>query len=547
MKQVPASRSSSLEISDSLSCDYLIIGGGVAGLSAAIELADKGKVLILTKDSADESNTGYAQGGIAAALGREDSTYLHTKDTMAAGAGMCRHEVVLLTVEEGIPLVRRLIKWGFKFDRIGRRLDFTREAAHSARRILHAYGDATGSEMVRTLSDRVQKLNIPVKSFSMALDLLVKDGRCLGAVVLDAASGQAKAVLAKAVVLASGGLGMVYAETSNPTVATGDGFAMAYRAGAEMADMEFIQFHPTTSCLPGAPRFLISEAVRGEGGKLVNARGARFMSGYHPQAELAPRDVVSRAIVEEMRRTGEDQVYLDMRPLGRERIKQRFPSIYRFCQQYGVDPREQPVPVRPSAHFSMGGVRTDIYGRTNIPGLFACGEVACTFLHGANRLASNSLLEGLVFGSRAARGAMAYLEEEEVSFPDKIFYRGFKPSGGIEDCDARLDKWRQRMWEGAAVVKEPRELRKLVRLLGKELEMLISSGLSKKEEFELLNIYQVSSLIVQSALKRMESRGSHFRKDLPRPDPALAGWHQLARYARKRGKEAVVIERINIT
>ncbi len=536
-----------LDIDDSLVYDYLIIGGGVAGLSAAIELAGKGRVLVLTKDRADESNTEYAQGGIAAAMGREDSTYLHTKDTMAAGAGMCRHEVVLLTVEEGIPLVRRLIEWGFKFDRIGRRLDFTREAAHSAKRILHAYGDATGAEMVRTLSRRARSLKVPVRSFSMALDLIVEKGRCLGAVVLSARTGRARAIRAKAVVLACGGLGMIYRETSNPTIATGDGYAIAYRAGAEMADMEFIQFHPTTSCLPGAPRFLISEAVRGEGGVLVDARGKRFMRVYHAAAELAPRDVVSRAIVEEMGRTGESQVYLDMRPIGVNRIKKRFPRIYSFCREHGVDVREAPVPVRPSAHFSMGGVRTDIYGMTNIKGLFACGEVACTFLHGANRLASNSLLEGLVFGTRAARGAMAYLEEEKVTFPKKLSYRGGSRGGGVKDCKERLERWRGLMWDYAGIVKDARELKRLGALLDKEMRALRKFGFRKKEDYELFNIYQVSQLVIRAAINRKESRGSHYRKDLPRPDPAQAAWHQVLRRANGKRGGRTRIERVKIT
>src|SRR5215210_4779074 len=356
--------------------DFIVVGSGIAGLRAAVELAGAGaRVTVLTKDRREESNTEYAQGGVAVALSEEDEVSLHEEDTLAAGAGLCDERAVEALVGEGPRYIQELIEWGAEFDREGGRLLFTREAAHSRPRILHAQGDATGHEIAR--------------------DPLVRAPRVL---------------FARGVVLATGGAGALYLHTTNPAVATGDGMAMAYRAGAELSDMEFVQFHPTALNLEEAPRFLLSEALRGEGGVLRNSSGRRFMPRYHDAAELAPRDVVTRSIVAEMGRTATRTVFLDMTAFDAAHLRRRFPKIYRTCMQYGLDLAREPIPVGPAAHYVMGGVRTDLEGRTTLPGLYAAGEAAFTGVHGANRLASNSLLEGLVFGARAGAAAASDLK-----------------------------------------------------------------------------------------------------------------------------------------
>src|SRR5918911_369340 len=392
-----------------LETDFIVIGSGIAGLRAAIELASAGaRVTVLTKDRTSESNTEYAQGGIAVALSEEDEVALHEEDTVNAGAGLCDPRAVEVMVETGPALIQELIEWGTEFDREGGRLAFTREAAHSRRRILHAHGDATGREIVRALIARAR--NEPLIAFvahAATEALLVEDARCCGVRYLDPLVRAPRELRARAVILAAGGAGQLFLHTTNPEVATGDGMAMAYHAGAELADMEFRQFHPTALNLAGAPRFLLSEAMRGEGGVLRNEQGKRFMARYHERAELAPRDVVSRAIVAEMERTATRTVYLDMTELEPRYLAARFPKIYETCRRYGLDITTDLLPVAPAAHYSMGGVRTDLDGRSTLQGLYAAGEVACTGVHGANRLASNSLLEGLVFGALAGRAASA--------------------------------------------------------------------------------------------------------------------------------------------
>src|SRR5271157_754756 len=383
--------------------DFLVIGAGVAGLRAAIELAEAGTVLVVAKDSLRESSSEYAQGGIAVALSDDDEVELHELDTLYAGDGLCDPIAVRTLVEEGPSAIQELIEWGSAFDRAGSKLAFTREGAHSRNRILHAHGDSTGREIARTLYHKASSLpNVTFRSYAAATDLLLDDGVC-GASFHDARTKSDIAICARGVLLATGGLGNVFLNTTNPAVATGDGVAMAYRAGAEIADIEFVQFHPTALYVEGAPRFLLSEAMRGEGAYLRNADGERFMERYHPLKELAPRDVVARAIVAEMKRTGAPHVYLDLTHREAGFVRGRFPRIYETCLRYGVDFERQPVPVAPAAHYAMGGVRTDLEGRTTLPGLFAAGEVASTGVHGANRLASNSLLEGVVFGARAGR------------------------------------------------------------------------------------------------------------------------------------------------
>src|SRR5882724_9115079 len=376
--------------------DYLVIGAGVAGLRGAIELSQAGKVLVVAKDSLRESSSEYAQGGIAVALSDDDEVQLHEQDTIAAGAGLCDRAAVHTLVEEGPAAIEQLIEWGAEFDRDGMRLTFTREAAHSRSRILHAHGDSTGREIARTLFRKAAAIpGITFRSFRATIDLLVDGEQAGGALVHDGTSGESMRVHARAVLLATGGLGRVYKETTNPDVATGNGVAMAWRAGARIDNIEFVQFHPTALHVEGAPRFLLSEALRGEGAVLRNNAGERFTD------ELAPRDVVSRAIVAEMRRTGAPHVLLDLTHRAGDFIRKRFPRVYETCLRYGIDISTEPAPAHPAAHYSMGGIRADRDGRTSLRRLYAAGEVACTGVHGANRLASNSLLEGLVFGARA--------------------------------------------------------------------------------------------------------------------------------------------------
>src|SRR6266480_3865807 len=367
--------------------DFLVIGAGVAGLRAAIELAEAGTVLVVAKDSLRESSSEYAQGGIAVALSDDDEVSLHEQDTLNAGDGLCDREAVHTLVEEGPAAIQELIEWGAAFDREGEELAFTREGAHSRNRILHAHGDSTGREILRALYAKTKTLkNISVCEFEFSTDLRVEDGRVCG-IYLISDKGEHQKMAASAVLLASGGLGQLYRNTTNPAVATGDGVAMAFRAGAEISDMEFIQFHPTALYLKTAPRFLLSEALRGEGAYLRNVELTRFMTKYHPMGELAPRDVVARAIVHELEVSNSKDpiVYLDLTHLNEKHVKTRFPRIYATCMQYNIDITMDLIPIRPAAHYSMGGVRTDLEGRTKLPGLYAAGEAAATGVHGANR------------------------------------------------------------------------------------------------------------------------------------------------------------------
>ena len=384
-----------------LSPDFIVIGSGIAGLRAAIALAPVGRVLILTKAEPTESNTGYAQGGIAVALGDDDSPALHAADTVKAGDALCDEDAVRVLVEQGPPYVTELVEWGTRFDRdADGRLSRGREAAHSVRRVLHA-GDTTGREIARVLWRRVSALpTVETANHALVTELLVEDGRVAGVRFFDQL-GFPRDARARATLLATGGAGHVFKETTNPPVATGDGVALAFHAGARVADLEFVQFHPTALNVRGAPRFLISEALRGDGARLINGRGDAFMGKYHPDGDLAPRDVVARSIVREMERTG-GSVFLSLSHLDPDYVVHRFPTIADMCRQINLNLATDPIPVGPAAHYIMGGVGTDHWGRTSIPGLFAAGEVACTGVHGANRLASNSLLEGLVFGARAA-------------------------------------------------------------------------------------------------------------------------------------------------
>ncbi|HEV2448292.1 MAG TPA: L-aspartate oxidase [Candidatus Sulfopaludibacter sp.] len=484
--------------------DFLVVGAGVAGLRAAIELAEAGSVLVVAKDSLRESSSEYAQGGIAVALSDDDEVALHEQDTLYAGDGLCQRAAVHTLVKEGPAAIEELIAWGAEFDRKGAGLAFTREGAHSRNRILHAHGDSTGKEIARTLYRRASSLaNVSFRSFAATAGLLLADGAVTGAVVHDAQANANLAIHARAVLLATGGLGRVFLNTTNPDVATGDGVAMAYRAGAEIGDIEFVQFHPTALHVEGAPRFLLSEALRGEGALLKNAVGERFMERYHPLKELAPRDVVARAIVSEMARSGAGHVYLDIS--GREPgfVSARFPRIHETCLRYGIDLERQATPVAPAAHYAMGGVWTDLDGRTSLPRLFAAGEVACTGVHGANRLASNSLLEGVVFGARAGRAM-----RECAGAPQAAAGAPPVERPGVGDAE----RVQRIAWEKCGIVRDAAGLREAIRLL----EPLAGS--------EAL----VARLIAQCALAREESRGAHFRSDFPEKREEFAG-HTVVR------------------
>ena len=494
-----------------LTPDYLVIGAGVAGLRAAIELAEAGRVLVLAKDSLRESASEYAQGGIAVALSDDDEVSLHEQDTLFAGDGLCDVAAVRTLVEEGPAAIHDLIEWGAEFDREGSKLLFAREGAHSRNRVLHAHGDSTGQEIARTLFKKASSLqNVEFRSFAAMTDLLISaDGEVAGAVAFDEESHAPVEITARAVLLASGGLGRVYKETTNPDVATGDGVAAAYRAGAEIRDIEFVQFHPTALHVAGAPRFLLSEALRGEGAYLRNASGERFMERYHPLLELAPRDVVSRSIVMELQRTGAEHVFLDLTHLDGSQLPARFPRIYQTCLHYGVDLALQPAPVHPAAHYAMGGVGTDLNGQSSLAGLFAAGEVACTGVHGANRLASNSLLEGVVFGARAGR-AMRECASPGRSPVGMSFDRCFPRT-----ADAEL---RAMAWDYCGILRSGTGLRRALDALAvPPLEAQPSSrGL-----FEIRNIQLLTQLIARCALAREESRGGHYRLDFPEKHAAF--------------------------
>ena len=480
--------------------DFLIIGAGVAGLRAAIELSAAGRVLVVAKDALRESSSEYAQGGIAVALSDDDEVALHEQDTLAAGDGLCDREAVRVLVEEGPGAIQRLIEWGAEFDRAGDGLAFTREGAHSRNRVLHAHGDSTGREIARTLYHKAASLpGVEFHTYSMVTDLLIEDGAAAGAVVYEEQTRRITEIRARAVLLATGGLGRVYQDTTNPDVATGDGVAMAWRAGAEICDIEFVQFHPTALHLEGAPRFLLSEALRGEGALLRNAAGERFTK------ELEPRDVVSRAMVAEMRRTGAPHVFLDLTHRGGDFIRGRFPRIYETCLRYGLDLGREAAPVHPAAHYAMGGVKTDLAGSTCIPRLYAAGEAASTGVHGANRLASNSLLEGVVFGARAGMAMREWAAVGPVA-------GGAAPTPAVP-C-ATEQEVRRLAWERCGIARNGDELREACEWLDARM-----GGAGGEEAglaaHELRNIHHVVRLIARAALARRESRGAHYRTDYP--------------------------------
>ncbi len=497
---------------DRLRTRFLVVGSGVAGLHTAWRASQHGDVLLLTKRSLFDSATAYAQGGIAAALGAGDSPKLHRQDTLAAGAALCDAAAVQVLVEEGPARVRELQVAGAEFDLDPKgELMLGREAAHSTNRIVHAHGDQTGAEVARTLIARVRASDrIRVLERARVLDLIVARGECVG--VRASLTGKATEILADATVLATGGCGQVYRYTTNPVVATGDGVAIAHRAAVTLADMEFVQFHPTALDTPENPLALISEAVRGEGAILVNESGERFMLKVHASAELAPRDVVARAIFRQQRRS---RVYLDARALGPGFAK-RFPGIFALCAARGIDPRTDLIPVTPAAHYMMGGVVTDLNGHSSMKRLYAVGELARTGVHGANRLASNSLLEGLVFAERVARDMAAAKPLRRLPAAKQWVVPPFRDRGAAQ---VAADRVREVMWHYAGIARTAKGLRTAVRDLA-EIEERLPSGATEE-----LNLVQTARLIVEAALRRKESRGGHYRSDFPRAKRIWRGRH----------------------
>jgi L-aspartate oxidase len=503
--------------------DYLVMGAGVAGLRAAVELADHGEVLVVTKESVAESNTHYAQGGIAVAMAGDSDVSLHLDDTIAAGDGLVYRAAAEVLVTEGPLRVGELIEWGTKFDREKGGLLRTREGAHSLPRILHANGDATGAEISRSLVAHARAHeSIKFAEWTTVTGIVVADGRVVGADLLDSENNQQR-VNARAVLIAAGGAGQVYSDTTNPAVATGDGIAIAAQAGAELADMEFYQFHPTALSLPGVPRFLLSEALRGEGAYLRNDRGERFMERYHPLLELAPRDVVARAITREGMgdRPGETRlVHLDMRHVHGVDLHQRFPGISAFLGKHGLDLQRDLIPIRPAAHYLMGGIRTDLDGRATLRGLYAAGEAACTGVHGANRLASNSLLEGLVFGARAAK---AMLEDslQLVSGGAQGVPRAELSPDEQKSVEELITGLQASMWANAGLLREESRLKQGLRAQAEgeaQLADLVRQGKGNRRLGEALALNCVAGAILHSSLARTESRGAHFRNDYPKRD-----------------------------
>ncbi|HUZ06939.1 MAG TPA: L-aspartate oxidase [Candidatus Paceibacterota bacterium] len=528
--------------------DYLVLGSGIAGLTFALQVAPRGRVAIVTKKDRAESNTNYAQGGIASVTSKEDSFGLHVRDTLEAGAGLCKENVVRTIVEEGPARIAELIALGMKFSEReipashgAHELDLGKEGGHSKRRILHAK-DVTGREIERALLDAVSKQpNIEIFENHLAIDLITSQklgyvgaNRCLGAYVFDKKSGEVEIFSAPVTVLATGGCGKVYLYTTNPDIATGDGVAMAYRAGASIANMEFVQFHPTCLYHPKAKSFLISEAVRGEGGVLKSLDGKEFMDGVHPLKSLAPRDIVARAIDSEMKKSGADCVLLDITHKPARFIIERFPNIYQTCLRYGIDITKEPIPVVPAAHYQCGGVVTNVDGESDIAGLFAVGEAACTGLHGANRLASNSLLEALVCAHRAAGNVITNFKSQISDLRIPAWQ-----SGNATNADELVvvshnwDEIRRLMWDYVGIVRTNKRLQraqKRIANLQEEIHDYYWNFIVTSDLLELRNISTVAELIVKSALMRPESRGLNYNLDFPNANP---GWAQRDSVLRK--------------
>jgi len=516
-------------------CDVLIIGSGLAGLALALKMSSHGKVLILSKEKAQDTNTDMAQGGIAAVIGSEDSFESHIQDTLTAGAGLCKTEVVENFVNQAPDRIQDLINWGARFDlRLGTgkedgSIDLTREGGHTFRRILH-FEDQTGHEVHRTLLKQVRaNPNIEILEHHFAIDLIINKQvdlydmsptRCVGTYSLNKDSGEVEAFLAKTTVLATGGAGKVYLYTSNWSGATGDGIAMGYRAGARIANLEFMQFHPTCLYHPESRNFLISEALRGEGGELINAQGEAFMHKYHVLGSLAPRDIVARSIDGEMKKSGAPCVYLDMTKLDAEFLKKRFPAIHQKCLEYGIDMTKTPIPVVPAAHYLCGGVLTDESGQTDIPGLFAIGETACTGLHGANRLASNSLLECLCMAHNASEKLKEVWDQLHVSPLDPVDWH-YPEESNDDEMIVISHMWeeiRRLMWNYVGIVRSNKRLERAqhrMKNILSEVREYYSNFRIHSDILELRNIAIVANLSIECALRRKESRGIHYNLDYP--------------------------------
>ena len=511
--------------------DVLVIGGGIAGLRATMAIDPRLSALVVTKDRLRESSSAYAQGGIAGVIDPDDRFEDHIADTLSAGADLCDREVVEMVVREAPEHIRQLIEWGTQFDKEGGELLLGREGGHSRHRIVHALGDATGQEIMRAMIHRARtELGAQVWQDTFTIDLLTHEGRCRGALVWNKDHGKTF-VWAKETILCTGGTGQVYRESTNPPVATGDGHAIAYRAGAELADMEFMQFHPTVLYIAGSGRTLITEAVRGDGALLVDHNNQRFMPEYDERAELAPRDVVSQAIDDRMRKTQHPCVYLDLTPIGEDRIAQRFPGMVKSCADFGIDITKERVPVRPGAHYMIGGVRVDQEGRTSLPGLWAAGEVTSSGLHGANRLASNSLLEGLVYGARAGENAA----ESALMIPDTfqaIPLSNIAVEPPLEPLDLQdiRNSLKSLMWRAAGVRRSGDELREAEHTIDGWLQYVLNRQLDDSSGWELQNMLTVSRIIIAAALRRQESRGVHHRSDFPKQNDS--NWQQ--RYGLQR-------------
>ncbi len=494
--------------------DYIVVGSGIAGLYAALLAREHGRVLILTKGSIDECNTKYAQGGIAAAVGTDDSPDLHLRDTLAAGAGLVDEEAARILTSEAADRIQDLVRFGVPFDSVNGEVALGREAAHSRSRILHAGGDSTGAHIEISLSNVARLSGITIKEHCQVERIVVQDGNATGVSTLDCRTNTQEDFEGGAIILATGGCGQLFKVSTNPEVATGDGIALAYQAGAQITDIEFTQFHPTALRLPGVPVFLISEAVRGEGAVLRNSSGSRFMPDYHPLAELAPRDIVARAILTEMVKAGTDRVHLDITHLPPERVSARFPQIYRHCLDHGLDITREPIPVSPAAHYMMGGVRTNTLGETNLRNLYACGEVACTGVHGANRLASNSLLETVIFAKRVVERTLepdagrqaGQTDADAIPLPER------RPPEAPPPDRAALQSL---MWEHVSIVRSGESLAQACATLAAWEARLVPP--TDRPSHELANLVLLGRLVAEAALIREESRGAHYRTDFPEP------------------------------
>ncbi len=515
--------------------DYIVVGSGIAGLYCALLAVEHGSVLVLTKSGIDDCNTRHAQGGIAVAMGAGDSPELHFKDTMAAGDGLCDPEAVHILTDEAINCITDLINFKVPFDTLNGEITFTREAAHSIPRIIHAGGDATGEHIEVTLSMLVRASRIKVLEHCLVSEIVSEKSKVKGVKAIDCRTWSVDEYSCSFLILASGGVGRLFKYTTNSDVVTGDGIALAYEAGAEICDMEFFQFHPTALRIIGVDPFLISEAVRGEGAILRNTNGYRFMPDYAPRAELAPRDVVARSVIYEMEKTGSDKVYLDVTHLPVRLVTTRFPNIYRFCLDNGLDMTRELIPVAPVAHYLMGGVRVDLWGETNISGLFAVGEVACTGAHGANRLASNSLLEAVVFGKRAIEKTKMNRDlkkevpksrkhEDYYSLPDR--------ENSVSQEPLNLSDLQSLMWDNVGIIRSGESLLETANIL-LSWERHLAKAVDRPS-YELRNLILCGRLMTEAALLRKESRGAHFRSDFPR---SLSVWRHHVIFKRKEGTD----------